>query len=339
MMKEEKIALIESRLSDAESENIFKLRLNYSKTGDYSYIHNMVRSTVAYQKIRTALGKTEKKVAAYGVGFWGQEIIALLQDEIEWAYCIDREPKIPMLNGIPVVTLENILGQIEQLFFVITVRNGHKEIYQTLVGAGVLEENIIDIGQILDELYYKQYFDLKVLPKEEDEVFVDGGCFDLQTAHAFSEWSGNKYKRIYCFEPDPVNYKNCCKRVWDDRIELLNAGLWNKSCQLSFNSSGDIASKISEKGALLVDAVALDARLAKEKVTFIKMDIEGAELQALEGAQNIICKYKPKLAICVYHLKEDIWAIPEYILKLNPSYKLYLRHYSLADNDTVLYAL
>ena len=72
---------------------------------------------------------------------------------------------------------------------------------------------------------------------------------------------------------------------------------------------------------------------------FIKMDIEGAELAALEGAQNCIREQHPKLIICVYHKPEDIIEIPAYILSLCPDYKLYLRHYSLGHTETVLYAV
>ena len=69
------------------------------------------------------------------------------------------------------------------------------------------------------------------------------------------------------------------------------------------------------------------------------MDIEGAELEALKGARNTILKDKPDLAICVYHKNEDIIEIPRYILELDPEYELYLRHYDLAEYETVLYAV
>lgn len=76
-----------------------------------------------------------------------------------------------------------------------------------------------------------------------------------------------------------------------------------------------------------------------EKVTFIKMDIEGAEYEALLGAKETIQKNKPKLAISIYHKPEDIISIPKLIKSMVPNYRLYIRHYSNADNETVLYAI
>ena len=87
-------------------------------------------------------------------------------------------------------------------------------------------------------------------------------------------------------------------------------------------------------------AIALDAYINKnERVTFIKFDIEGAELEALKGAKGIISSYRPKLAICLYHKKEDYWQIPYYVKELVPEYKLYIRHYSNYSSETVLYAI
>ncbi len=77
----------------------------------------------------------------------------------------------------------------------------------------------------------------------------------------------------------------------------------------------------------------------KNRVTFIKLDVEGAELEALKGARDTIIREHPKLAICVYHKKEDIWEIPEYILSLSKEYRLYIRHYHWNPSETVLYAV
>lgn len=89
----------------------------------------------------------------------------------------------------------------------------------------------------------------------------------------------------------------------------------------------------------MIETIALDEFIQDERVTFIKMDIEGAELDALRGAVHIIKTQKPKLAISVYHRWDDIFTIPKLILEIRPDYKLYIRHYSLLANETVLYAL
>ncbi len=89
-----------------------------------------------------------------------------------------------------------------------------------------------------------------------------------------------------------------------------------------------------------IDSVALDDYFAdKEPPTFIKMDVEGAELDALHGAERIIREHKPKLAVCIYHKKEDLVDIPKYLIGLDVGYKFYVRNYSLCGVETVLYAV
>jgi len=87
-----------------------------------------------------------------------------------------------------------------------------------------------------------------------------------------------------------------------------------------------------------VGTIALD-EFINDEVSFIKMDIEGAEIKALTGARKLIKKYKPKLAISAYHLPLDIIQIPLIIHDMAPEYKLYLRHHSLVHYETVLYAV
>ena len=116
-------------------------------------------------------------------------------------------------------------------------------------------------------------------------------------------------------------------------------GLWSCNDTLYFDGSGTGGSRIVGKQSdSSVEVVSLDSYI-KDKVTFLKLDIEGAEMEALKGARYIIKTQKPKLAICVYHKKEDITEIPMYIKHLVPEYKLYLRHYSDDAGETVLYAV
>lgn len=88
-----------------------------------------------------------------------------------------------------------------------------------------------------------------------------------------------------------------------------------------------------------IPVCALDDVCNDRDITFIKMDIEGSERQALLGSRKTIERCKPKLAISIYHKSEDIWELPDLILQMNRDYTFYLRHYSLASEDTVLYAI
>lgn len=104
-------------------------------------------------------------------------------------------------------------------------------------------------------------------------------------------------------------------------------------------SSDDSGSRTDASGTQVVSADALDHLLEGVPVTYLKMDVEGMECPALLGAQKVIQAYRPKLAICTYHSNSDMISVPELILKLNPGYKLYFRHYSNALVETVCYAI
>jgi FkbM family methyltransferase len=126
-----------------------------------------------------------------------------------------------------------------------------------------------------------------------------------------------------------------------DRVILFNKGVSDKTGRVFFESTGDTSARISEVGSSSIEVITIDEALQEYEfpVEFIKMDIEGAELAALHGAKETIQKYKPILAICVYHKLDDLITIPQYIKKLVPEYKLYLRHHSKCIFETVLYAV
>lgn len=92
-------------------------------------------------------------------------------------------------------------------------------------------------------------------------------------------------------------------------------------------------------GNISVKADSIDNRLRGRKATFIKMDVEGSELETLKGAEKTILKYRPKLAISLYHKDEDIVTIPIFLERLGLGYKYYLRHYQTRMCETVLYAI
>lgn len=182
-----------------------------------------------------------------------------------------------------------------------------------------------------------QYFTKDIMHPDRDEVFIDAGAYDGDTIKGFLGWSGGHFRSIYAYEPDRENFRKLHDSYQaDDRIHCINACLWKEDTCLCFTEDNSTVSEISEKDGVKMKAVRL---AVPEKVTFIKMDIEGAEMEALKGASELISAQHPKLAICVYHKRDDLWRIPFYIHTLWPGYRLYLRHHGMQWHETVMYAV
>lgn len=194
-----------------------------------------------------------------------------------------------------------------------------------------------------------QYFD-DLVQYGENEVFVDIGVLTGETSFRFAEICPS-YEKIYLFEPDLACYENTIKNMQAKNLknaEIYPYGIWSEKAKLACdNNQPEVAGGVSfaEDGEILIDVDTLDnffIHNADDTIvppTYIKMDIEGVELGALKGGAEVIKKYKPKLAISLYHNQEDIIDLPLYILSLVPEYKLYLRHYSKMYYETVLYAV
>jgi len=170
-----------------------------------------------------------------------------------------------------------------------------------------------------------------------ETVFVDCGGYDGDTTQEFVK-RYPQYKKIYFFEPSKINMLKAQKRLNKVRdIEFIELGVSDKSNVLPFDFSGGSSSKISENGHDKISVIPLDNYLTQEPFTFIKMDLEGWELKALKGAEKEIKENKPILAIAVYHTISDFWKIPTLIHEFEPSYKIYLRHYTEGWSETVMY--
>jgi len=188
---------------------------------------------------------------------------------------------------------------------------------------------------------YPQYFDRNIFNFSSDEIFVDAGAFTGDTIQEFVDCVHSNFNKIYAFEIDTDILRklesNVAKLNTTGTIEIINAGLSDKN-GASYVSKGVVNnSRLSDEGEE-VRLLSLDSVLGDSPVSFIKMDIEGSELVALHGAKNTIIKYRPKLAICVYHHPNDLYDISHYIKHLIPDYKLYLRHHTNIEYETVLYA-
>ena len=187
-----------------------------------------------------------------------------------------------------------------------------------------------------------QYFEKNLITLRKDEVFVDGGMYTGDTADIFVNLTNGEYKHYYGFEPDGENYSKATINLANrSNMTLVKKGLYSSVKTLRFNDNFASSSGISvSDGGSIINVTSIDTYFTGiNPPTFIKMDIEGAELDALKGSGQIIRTYKPKLAICAYHKLEDIFTLPELIKKYRDDYKFYLRHYTNSLNETVLYAV
>jgi FkbM family methyltransferase len=197
------------------------------------------------------------------------------------------------------------------------------------------------LAPVLDKGRHHQglYHPTGLFECDEHEVYIDAGAFDGDSLTWFKERVANQYDRIIAFEPDPKTYASLTKNfIGDDRIQTINAGLHRKKALLRFRDDASRGAIFTEDGEISMNVVALDELLAGERATFIKMNIEGAEIDALYGAQHTIRRWLPKLAISVYHRPTDLWRIPQLVREFSDKYELFLRQHDGGVIETVLYA-
>jgi len=338
---------IYSCLSDEISKMIFRMRLLFSLTGDYKSISYIVRSTPELQQqldsfVSSFAGEC---VIVYGAGTRGRLFLDICNNKVEIiAFCDTDEAKQgTLLNGFPIISMLEMKGKYEDRSIVISPMD-YKEILADLLKMGFTEDRIHILSHFLEKNSNSQYFD-ETVPISRGGRFVDAGAYDFETARRFMKWSEYEYDRIIAFEPNKEQYSLCVEKASGFRdIVVYSCGLWNENGEISFicDKTSPYYSRVTKERlgqSEQISVVKLDYVLDGERVDFIKMDIEGSELNALKGAEFTIKAYHPKLAISVYHNPEDIIEIPQYILSLNSDYKLYLRHYSTSHFDTVLYAV
>lgn len=211
----------------------------------------------------------------------------------------------------------------------------------------LIEYRLTNDRKIIPGLYERgclQYFPTDDwIRLKKNEVFIDAGAHDGATSQDFCDWTKGSHSKIYMMEPDPLMFEIMKEYAKIKKIKNaipVNCGAYSFTGELRFKEDSSTGSSaISETGETLIQAVSIDDMLGGDEATFIKMDIEGAEMEALIGAKKTIEKYNPRLAISVYHKEDDLWEIPYYILSEYPGYQIYLRHYSLTTNETVMYAV
>lgn len=347
-----RIQKIYDAIADKTSKDIFCSRLLYSITSDETRIKWMMQefeknaeSNKKWNDLKKEIQNLKNKPYIFSMGSYGKVLCKKTGGAKTWSGFIDNTPGTDTCMEMPVLKAVDFLKRYSGETIALPSKAYFYEMRKQLIDAGVEESNIIDATAWYDATEGKQYFDLPYLTYDSDEIFVDGGSCDGMSAVRFIEQCGGCYQKIYCFEPDRKNIVRIQRNLQTRNIvnyEIVEKGLWNEKKELLFAANGSANSHITQNvtdNSVKIQVTTLDETVVGQKVSFIKMDVEGAEYEALQGAKQTIAKYKPKLAICVYHRPEDIWEIPDLVLNLRSDYKLYFRHYSVGPLETVMYAI
>jgi FkbM family methyltransferase len=220
-----------------------------------------------------------------------------------------------------------------------------------------------DLESLLSCIRYRQTYDPLFLPEQYcehyqhpqvspaiNDIYIDGGSWQGDTLQELKDALADNIE-IHCFEPDVQNYKILNKLVALKtylNVKINKSALWNKIQKLEFLCSDEavhtMQSRVTDESSngkkVQVDAIDLDSYCSQENITptFLKLDVEGAELEVIEGAQLTLKGAAPKLALSAYHKPNDLWEIVEKVKAINPNYQFYFVHHSQHLLESVIYA-
>lgn len=337
---------VEKRLADDMSRKIYDMRMKYLIYRDVFSLRDDIKklNVVWRQKpdVKKFLNDNKpKKIIIFGAGEWGRETLKIFQaseyKNYEISFCDNSFKKLRGAYGIDVMSPAEAF-KIKDSVIVIGSNIYRKSIKRQILDSGYPEERVCNPIVENNGWEYFDYFE-----PNENEIFVDAGCYNGGTAVNFVKWATKGYDYIYSFEANPHAITKCKEtfKKYELKGELIDKGLWNKKDILKFAAKLDSdasGANIAEDGEESIETISLDEVLDGRRVTFIKMDIEGAEYNALIGSEKTIRNWNPRLAICVYHKPEDIVEIPALLLKMNNDYKFALRQYDSWDTSAILYA-
>ena len=245
-----------------------------------------------------------------------------------------------------ILTYKENLSDIKLVYEILS-DNQSKELYISLICSRI-QKKVTKLFQLSS---FNQYFDdLVLIHSNSVRTFIDVGSFDGSSSIEAVSWFP-KLKRIFLFDPNKeslnVSKKNLTKIGTKLKLKFLELGLSNEESVLKFYDYGsgsslnvgkysNLSNKSFEVKVTKLDNLKLDL----DSLVYLKLDVEGNELSALQGSKSMIRHHKPLIAVCVYHKVNDLWEIPNWINKLGLNYSFYLRHYSAHTlSETVLYCI
>lgn len=180
---------------------------------------------------------------------------------------------------------------------------------------------------------FPDYWEPDLFPNNQNDVLVDVGAYIGDSIAQYVQMYGTGYRRIYAYEVSPESceaMRDNVKKLGLHDVVIRNKGAGSQRGELFLSRSASDASanQLSADGSAgqCIEVVPLDEDIP-EPISFLKMDIEGAEWDTLLGCEKIISQQHPKLAVCVYHGYDDLWRIPALIDSMYSDYEMYLRHY------------
>jgi FkbM family methyltransferase len=189
-----------------------------------------------------------------------------------------------------------------------------------------------------------QYFPPDVPRAPVPLRLVDGGAYDGDTLRRIAD-AAVPIEQAWAFEPDASNFAELARTVrrlsgqTGAAVECWPCALAGQSGPLRFAAGGGEASRLDEAGTTIVPAVALDDVLPGSRPTMVKLDVEGAEPEALAGATEMLVRARPQLAVCVYHRADHLWSVSREVAALDLGYDFYLRAHAWSGFDVVLYGV
>ncbi len=191
----------------------------------------------------------------------------------------------------------------------------------------------------------ESYFTESLFSLLADEDFVDCGAFDGDTIRSLVQRRGSDFRSVLAIEADAMTFPKLQSYLEElepqirKKITALYVAVAAERGTIRFMDSGGVDSRISESGTTEVECYPLDELLRDRRASYIKMDIEGAEHDALLGAFGSIERDRPVLSVCVYHSQNDIWRLPLLVQRRVKGYAFFLREHEGDGWQTVLYAV
>jgi FkbM family methyltransferase len=202
-----------------------------------------------------------------------------------------------------------------------------------------------DFGAMAPPLRTPQYFANELFAISDAECFVDCGAYDGDTMRDFVSAVDGRFRKLIAFEADSRNFQRLSAyveeqpRAVNERISIREIAVGRTSGVLRFASTAGSDAAVSATGDTVIAATTLDEALADDVPTIVKMDIEGSEIDALEGGSRVIATHQPLLAICLYHRPDHLWAIPLWLKKAEPEARLFLKSYAVDGWESVCFAV